>query len=281
MRTQRSPAGKALWFIETHFKQDLTLGEIAEYSGVSRYHMARAFESATGLSVMRYVRGRRLSEAARALAQGAPEILAVAVEAGYGSHEAFTRAFREQFGVTPEAVRAQGCLDQLDLLEPRKMNEATLIDLEEPRFEEGRAFLMAGIAERYPCDDCAAIPAQWQRFTPYLGTIKGQIGRVSYGVGFNGDGQGNFDYMCAVEVSEDAELPDGFTRLEIKPQKYAVFTHRGHISTIANTWNTIWNKWLPQSGYEYALAPNMERVGEDFNGETGLGSLEIWIPIKR
>jgi len=44
-------------------------------------------------SVMRYVRGRQLTEAARCLASGAPDILAIALEAGYGSHEAFTRAF--------------------------------------------------------------------------------------------------------------------------------------------------------------------------------------------
>jgi AraC family transcriptional regulator len=54
---------------------------------------------------MHYARGRRLSEAARALAAGAPNILEVALAAGYGSHEAFTRAFRRQFGVPPEALR--------------------------------------------------------------------------------------------------------------------------------------------------------------------------------
>ena len=73
--------------------------------------MAHAFGRATGWSVMRYVRGRRLSEAARTLAAGATDILAVALDAGYGSHEAFTRAFRDQFGRTPESVRAQRHLD--------------------------------------------------------------------------------------------------------------------------------------------------------------------------
>jgi AraC family transcriptional regulator len=48
---------------------------------------------------MRYVRGRRLTEAAKVLSDGAPDILTVALDAGYGSHEAFTRAFRDQFGV--------------------------------------------------------------------------------------------------------------------------------------------------------------------------------------
>jgi AraC-like DNA-binding protein len=57
------------------------------------------------------MRGRRLSEAARVLANGGPDILSVALDFGYGSHEAFTRAFRDQFGLTPESVRAQRHLD--------------------------------------------------------------------------------------------------------------------------------------------------------------------------
>src|SRR3954467_15135847 len=106
-----NPAQRALWYIESHLAEPMTLDEIAAISGVSRFHMVRAFAAATGLSVMRYVRARRLSEAARALANGAPDILSLALDADYGSHEAFTRAFRDHFGVTPEIVRSSTSLD--------------------------------------------------------------------------------------------------------------------------------------------------------------------------
>src|SRR3979411_3453749 len=106
-----NPAQKALWFIESHLADTLTLGEIAGGAGISRFHIIRGFAAATGLSVMRYVRARRLSEAARALAGGAPDILQLALDADYGSHEAFTRAFRDHFGVTPETVRAATPID--------------------------------------------------------------------------------------------------------------------------------------------------------------------------
>jgi AraC family transcriptional regulator len=76
-----NPAQKALWFIESHLADQLTLDEIAGVAGISRFHMVRAFAAATGLSVMRYVRVRRLSEAARALANGAPDILTLALDA--------------------------------------------------------------------------------------------------------------------------------------------------------------------------------------------------------
>jgi AraC family transcriptional regulator len=103
--------GKALWYIESHFAEEISLDDIAAASDVSRYHISRAFGLATGLSAMRYVRGRRLTEAARTLSRGASDILQVALDAGYGSHEAFTRAFRDQFGLTPEAVRSSRSLE--------------------------------------------------------------------------------------------------------------------------------------------------------------------------
>src|SRR6476661_220364 len=133
-----NPAQKALWFIESHLAEALSLDEIAAIGGVSRFHLVRAFAAATGLPVMRYVRARRLSEAARALANGAPDILALALEADYGSHEAFTRAFRDHFGVTPEAVRATTCLDRLKLVEPIVMDSTLLENLKPPRFETSK-----------------------------------------------------------------------------------------------------------------------------------------------
>jgi AraC-like DNA-binding protein len=62
------PVSKALWYIESHFGDSLTVDDVTAASGVTRHHLARAFGCATGHSVMRYVRGRRLTEAARALA---------------------------------------------------------------------------------------------------------------------------------------------------------------------------------------------------------------------
>ena len=105
---------KALWFIESHFASEITLEDLANAGGVSRFHITRAFGAATDRSIMRYVRGRRLSEAAKALSNGAPDILSVALHAGYGSHEAFTRAFREQFGVTPEMIRLSVGIEHID-----------------------------------------------------------------------------------------------------------------------------------------------------------------------
>ena len=74
-----NPVEKALWFVESHFGSDLALSDIAQAGGVSRFHMTRAFSAATGRSVMQCVRGRPLSEAAKALSNSARDILSVAL----------------------------------------------------------------------------------------------------------------------------------------------------------------------------------------------------------
>jgi AraC family transcriptional regulator len=275
-----NPAQKALWYIESHLAKALTLEEISAVAGVSRFHLVRAFAAATGFSVMRYVRARRLTEAARALAGGAPDILSLALEADYGSHEAFTRAFRDHFGVTPEAVRACARLDQLKLQEPVLMNSTATDQLKPPRFQIGKAMLVAGVGDRFSHENGAGIPGLWQRFHQAVDDIPGRVGQLAYGVCCNGDDAGNFDYIAGVEVADFSDLPREFSRVRIPEQKYAVFTHDEHISLVRRTVSAIWNQWLPQSGFQVADAPNFERYDENFDPRSGNGGLEIWVPIK-
>jgi AraC family transcriptional regulator len=277
MKARTDPVSRALWYIETHFAGEITLDSVAGVSGVSRFPMSRAFGLATGCSIPQYVRGRRLTEAARLLAGGAPDILGIALDVGYGSHEAFSRAFREQFGMTPEAVRAQGHVDNLKLMEAIKMEE-TMIQLAPPRTVEGRAMLLAGLSERHSSN--SGMPAQWQRFAPHIGNIPGQVGRAAYGVIGKSDDDGSMDYLTGVEVSDFTLIPPELTRLRLAPQKYAVFTHSEHVSKIKSTWNAIFNQWLPNSGYESTDAPEIERYGEEFDPRTGMGGIEIWVPVK-
>jgi AraC family transcriptional regulator len=276
-----NPAQKALWYIESHLAEPLTLDDVAGVAGVSRFHLVRAFAAATGHSVMRYVRARRLSKAAQQLAAGAPDILSLALEADYSSHEAFTRAFRDHFGVTPESVRGSANIDTLQLQEPIIMDSTVIDNLQAPRFETGKPFLVAGPGERYTWESGGPpIPAQWQRFHQKVDEIPDRVGKVAYGVCCNGDDSGNFDYIAGVEVSYFSDLPREFSRVRIPEQRYAVFSHKDHISTIRRTVNTIWNHWLPASGLKAADAPSFERYDENFDPVTGNGGLEIWVPIR-
>jgi AraC family transcriptional regulator len=228
---------------------------------------------------MRYLRARRLTQAARALAKGAPNILSVALDAGYSSHEAFTRAFREQFGKTPDMVRVDGVLDDLALVEPLIIQETMNMTPQSPRMEDGHAMLIAGLGERYSFENLGGLPALWQRFGPHLGHIPGQVGQVAYGICYNTDETG-FDYIAGVEVRDLAAIPADFARLRVDKQRYAVFTHADHVSAVRGTFMAIFNDWLPASGHSPADAPVFERYDERFDPRTGTGGFEIWVPVR-
>jgi AraC family transcriptional regulator len=275
-----SVTAKAIWYIESHLSTDLSLDAIAESAGVSRFHLSRAFAAATGMPISTYLRARRLSEAAKTLAAGAPDILAVALDVGYGSHEAFTRAFRDRFGLTPEQLRSQAHAQNITLEEPKRMNPTANSVLTPPRTEQAGELLIFGLSQPCKAVGDASIPALWNRFTPYIGNIEGQIGHVTYGVCYNSDDAGDYDYLCGVAVTRFPAGPADFTRLRIPPQTYAVFEHRDHISTIAGTFKAIWETGLSSAGLHAISAPLLERYDENFDGRTGLGGLEIWIPVK-
>jgi AraC family transcriptional regulator len=274
-----NPVERALWFVENRLSGEVSLQDIARSVGVSNHHLARAFGAATGRSLMRYARGRRLSEAARILAGGEADILSVALEAGYGSHEAFTRAFRDQFGVTPDSWRAHPCFDHIQLVEPLRMDKTLLADLDAPRFEALGELLVVGLGARYTFETNQAIPTQWQKFGPHIGHVPSQSGPETYGVACNFDSGGSFEYIAGVQVSDFADVPQGLTALRIRPQRYAVFTHPGHVSQLRRTHYTIWNKWAPESGVQIADAPNFERYGASFNPATGVGLIEVFMPV--
>jgi AraC family transcriptional regulator len=274
-----SVTSRAIWYVESHLSSDLSLEAVAGAVGVSRFHLSRAFSMTTGCALASYVRARRLSLAARTLGSGAPDILAVALDAGYGSHEAFTRAFRQQFGLTPDQLRERGDVAGLDLMEALRMNESKTTLIAPPRVVRSDALLIFGLGERYVKSN-AGIPSQWDRFVPYLGTIPGQIGNVTYGVICNTDEAGSIDYICGVQVREFPDHPAEFTRLRIPPQTYAVFEHRDHVSSMQSTWQAIFNDGLSSAGHEATDGPAFERYDERFDGRTGLGGFEIWIPIR-
>jgi AraC family transcriptional regulator len=273
-------ANKALWVIERNLARPLTLGEIAEACGVSAYHLAHAFGASTGLSVMQYLRGRRLTLAAQALATGAPDILALALESGYGSHEAFSRAFRAQFGTTPETVRRNASTEDLPMIEAMRIPEGGGVALVPPRFVAGAPLLIVGLAQRHSFGNTQAIAAQWQRFMPAYGEIPDKAAPIPLGVVTNMDEDGNFDYVCGVEVARFSGAPRGFVQLRIPAQSYAVFQHREHIAKLGATYAAIWNHWLPEHDRRAAEGASLERHLESFDPRTGLGGVEIWIPVE-
>ena len=141
------------------------------------------------------------------------------------------------------------------------------------------ALLIVGLSQRHHGTN-AGIPSQWDRFMPYIGHIDGQVGNVTYGVIYNADDTGSIDYICGVQVRDLSDHPAELTHLRIPAQTYAVFEHRDHVSAVNATWQTIRNHALSDAGYKATDGPAFERYDERFDPRTGLGGLEIWVPIK-
>ncbi|HYL83769.1 MAG TPA: GyrI-like domain-containing protein [Candidatus Angelobacter sp.] len=165
-----------------------------------------------------------------------------------------------------------------------KMKESATAQLEAPRFEDGKALLIAGLRRVYAPGEMNGIPAQWQSFAPRIGRIAGQIGRATYGVCWqtrNGEG---IEYLSGVEVSGFAGVPSDFTVVSLPPTQYAVFPHREQVMKLRDTIDAIFHNWLPASGHAAccnAEAPAFfERYGEEFDPRTGMGGMEVWIPLK-
>ena len=274
-----SVVDKALWVIERNSSGELNLPAVAEACGVSRSHLASAFGSTTGWPVVKYLRARRLTRAAETLAGGAPDILAVALDAGYGSHEAFTRAFRDQFGEPPERVRERASTEGLALVAPLDLRARERPVLAPPWLTEA-AVRAVGLSRRHSFDKVIGIPIQWETFmaTSY-GHIPNRVEDIPIGIQKPADDEGGFDYVCAAEVTRFGELPKDLVQIDLPSRRYAVFDHRGHVSTLFNTYAAIWNEALHEHGWVPAQAPVIERHAPSFDPQTGEGGLSLWIPL--
>jgi AraC family transcriptional regulator len=276
--TRVSLARRAAWVVERHLGAELSLASLAAATGVTPCHLAHAFAEATGQPLMAYVRARRLSEAAAAVAGGAVDLLDLALVSGYASHAAFTRAFKSRFGLPPAALRRRGTLAGLSCQAPLPVaDDGVPAALEAPVVRPREARLYAGIGGRFTFDALEGIPALWRRFAARCGAAGGTP------VGLCGpmpDGT-RLLYTCAVELAAGAPAPPGLTRVAVPAGDYAVVLHRGHVVTLRATYRAMLDVVLPARGLTLRPAPCEEHHPASFDAGTGAGGIELWFPVRR
>lgn len=103
-------------YIRAHIHEPLSRERLADMAGFSVPHFHRVFRAHVGESAISYIRRMRLERAARKLRMGAVDITEVALAAGYDSHAAFSKAFKQQFGLSPSEFRQLGCRAATQLL---------------------------------------------------------------------------------------------------------------------------------------------------------------------
>ena len=157
---------------------------------------------------------------------------------------------------------------------------AETADFAPTRFEQGTALRLAGVQQHYTYANRREIPRQWNQFGPRIETVPERTGSADYGVVITTPGNPDFDYLTGFAVSDTAGLPADFTIKEIPAQRYAVFAHMGHVSTMCETIDAAFNQWLPKSECKTTGNPDfLERYGAGFDPVTGRGDIEIWLPV--
>jgi len=280
---------QAIDFIEDHLPEPVALADAAKQAGFSLHYFSRLFRVLTGEPFGAYLRRRRMTVAAERLeAEGRGlRLVDLAFDCGYDSQEAFTRAFKSCFGVTPGAYRKGP--RAVGMRRRRRIDAQTLSHLQEvltmePEIQEIDSFVVAGVRERFHEDTKSRIPELWNRFLALLPDIPHQR-PGTFGLCVNANLEdGSFDYVAGVAVERVDRLPEGTIAESVPRQTYAVFRHqiRGHNlhAELQPTMRWIFGTWLPAAPFEYAAGPDFERYPPGFEPAPG-HSLEIAIPVRK
>ena len=153
----------------------------------------------------------------------------------------------------------------------------------EPRLCRRDDFTVVGMGAHFTPETRPGIGDLWQKFAGRLGEISRRRGTLSFGICLDadttcGDAPG-FIYVAAVEVEGIEHIPPGMQALSIPANSYAVFTWNGHISGFPDFITAVWAHHLPAAHLDPIRAPDFELYDERFDPLTGLGTVEVWIPV--
>ena len=273
-------------YIDYHLDAPLELDVLAAVANFSAFHFHRLFTAWMGETLGEYVRRRRLEVAAQRLAaQPRLAVTQVALAVGFGSTEAFSRAFKARFGQTPTAWRDAEVSkrDQFD----RNLDQAE----QSPARQDGS--MKVTIVDRPPTTIAylrhvgpygKEVSDFWmQEVDPWMRT-NNLYGRPRYGISLDDPGVTAPDklrYDAAVEVAPDFTGTGSYHKTVLPGGKYAVGQFQGDDRAIGDAWGWIIREWLPDSGMQLDARPFFEHYPVDakYDGATGQFECEICIPI--
>ncbi|WP_444895369.1 AraC family transcriptional regulator [Microbulbifer sp. SSSA005] len=276
---------KSINFVEQHLYDKISVHEIAAASHYSTYHFSRIFKALVGDSPKEYLRKRRLTVAAKRLLSEDIGILELAMECQFDSQEAFTRAFKALFNVTPAQYRKQQ--DPFRLLYKDQFSPHMLHFLQnelsmEPQIISRPAMQLVGVAQEYDHENLS-LPKLWSAFRPYRDKIPNRISDESFGIYEcyeEADDEIQFKYVCCAPVADLTQVPEGMVARELPEQLYAKFVHRGSITTLEQTLKYIWGSWLPKSNYDYIERPDFELYPPRYQVTSPTAEMFLHIPVK-
>ncbi len=273
-------------FIEGNIGQELTLAKVAAKAALSEYHFHRLFRARFGMPVMDYVRRRRITEAAKALLHSSTSILEIALDAGFESQAAFTRAFRRVYHTSPARYRIRG--RDVPWLSSAPISEMALALLpglgqKQPRLETIEAFDVAGVEASFDGAGRERIAQLWESLAHIAGHDRlAECDRI--GISENDDAVigGVLGYMAAIGLAPGQETAESLKRRTLHGGTYLVFDFEGQFQKISAAYDYIFGIWMPGSRHVVAPLPSFSRMAAHDHGlGTGYfaGTSQIWIPV--
>lgn len=276
--------------LEQQLDQPTELTVLARRAGTTEYHLRRMFSSLAGMPLSEYVRRRRMTLAA-AEVLGDGELLGIAVRHGYGSTEAFGRAFRAVHGASPAEVRRDGgpLRTQPQLRFRLTVEGSARMDT---RITDRPAFTLAGHAARVPLihegvnphiqAHIAAIePSEHARLKQLSDTEPRGLLQVSADVDPDAREGTPLTYLHGVALADAAAAPEDLDTIQVPAGQWAVFRVAGEYPAALQTaWAATATDWFPSNPWRLRPGPSIVAVldrADDFTAAT----CELWLPVER
>lgn len=257
-----------LSYIQRHLDEDVSLEALAQVACFSPFHFHRIFRGMLGESVAAHIRRLRLERAAARLKNGTWSVIDIAIEAGYESHEAFTRAFRDMFDVSPSEYRRSRRLFSVSDGRVHFRNEASLNDFGSDNVRgtdmkveiiEMDPVRVAYVRHVGPYNECSRA---WEKLCMWAGPR----GLLAPGVQFLGlcydDPEvtpvHRIRYEACITVDEDVEGEGKIGVQQLEGGPYARATHFGPYDNLSRTYSQLCGRWCAGNGYELASKPSVE-----------------------
>lgn len=281
---------RALEVIEEGLRGPLDLDQAARDSGMSYWHFQRTFSALVGEPVGSYVRRRRIAAAARELLHTRRRILEIALDYGFESHAAFTRAFRARVGKSPDAFRR----DPVPLWSARPLTGERLRRLQssrpEPAIIELPTLHLLGRRTRFigthseRSNSTTVLPRLWRECLPRLRELEGSAPRECYGAWDSLPRAERTDpdelqYLAAIPIVTAAPPPPDLVVWSVRAGRFARFVHRGPVNGIADTIDFIYGVWLPSAGMERGPGCDLERYDARFSATSEQSEFEYYVPL--
>ncbi len=278
----------AVDYLERNLDGEIDIARAADIACCSSFYFQRLFLVISGITLAEYIRRRRLTLAATELASGENKIIDIALKYGYDSPDAFTRAFRNMHGITPQAARTPG--KKLEAF-PRISFQIILkggSDMEY-RIEKKPGFSFAGRTRKFTTvngENFKKIPVWWQEFTAspecslvreLCGNRPGQVTRGEMlGICFGDADAVEFSYGIGVELRE-GKTPGQFEKIDVPQTTWAVFDCT--LDDLQEITKRVFSEWFPSTGYEHDNIPEFEVYLPEKPGQPM--RCELWFPVKK